>query len=68
MGRIETDISEQVMEELIYVVYDKRIGSLEQSQLPAKGTFESKDAIGKVTGTLLPDWEKNKEIFWGLLK
>jgi len=68
LGKIETDISEEMMEELIYVVYDKSIRSLEQRQLPAKGTFESKDAIGKVTGTLLPDWEKNKENFWGLLK
>ncbi len=68
LGKIETDISEETMEELIYVVYDKRIRSLEQRQLPAKGTFESKDAIGKVTGTLLINWEKNKEIFWSLLK
>jgi len=68
LGKIETDISEETMEELIYVVYDKRIRMLDQRQLPAKGTFESKDAIGKVTGTLLIDWEKNKEIFWGLLK
>jgi len=57
-----------MMEELIYVVYDKRIRSLEQRQIPAKEAFESKDAIGKVTGTLSADWEKNKEIFWGLLK
>lgn len=68
LGKIETDISEEMMEDLIYVVYDKRIRSLEQRQLPAKGAFESKDAIGKVTGTLLVDWEKNKDIFWNLLK
>lgn len=68
LGKIETDISEETMEELIYVVYDKRIRSMEQRQLPATGAFESKDSIGKVTGTLLPDWEKNKEIFWSLLK
>lgn len=68
LGKIETDISEQTMEELIYVVYDKRIRSLEQRQLPAKGAFESRDSIGKVTGTLLVDWKKNKDIFWDLLK
>ncbi len=68
LGKIETDISEEMMEELIYVVYDKRIRSLEQRQIPAKGAFESRDAIGKVTGTLLPDWAKNKEIFWDLLE
>lgn len=68
LGKIETDISEEMMEELIYVVYDNRIRSLEQRQLPAKGAFQSMDAIGKVTGTLSVDWEKNKEIFWDLLK
>jgi len=68
LGKIETDISEEMMEELIYVVYDKRILALEQRQFPAKGAFESLDSIGKVTGTLLPDWEKNKEIFWNFLK
>lgn len=68
LGKIETDISEDMLEELIYVVYDKRIVSMEQRQIPASGAFESKESIGKVTGTLLADWEKNKEIFWSLLK
>lgn len=68
LGKIETDISEDMMEELIYVVYDKRILSLEQRQIPAKGAFESRDSIGKVTGTLLPYWDKNKELFWEFLK
>ncbi len=67
LGYIETDISEQTMEELIYVVYDKRISTLEQQQLPAKGTFASQD-MGKVTSTLVADWKKNKELFWSLLK
>ena len=67
LGYIETDIDEQTMEELIYVVYDKRISTMEQRQLPAKGTFDSKD-IGKVTSTLAVDWEENKEIFMNMLK
>jgi len=67
LGYIETDINEQTMEELIYVVYDKRISTLEQRQVPAKETYESK-TVGKVTSTLVADWEKNKEIFWDLLK
>lgn len=67
LGYIETDISEETMEELIYVVYDGRITTMEQQQLPMKGTFESKD-MGKVTSTLVADWEKNKELFWNLLK
>ena len=67
LGYIETDISEEMMEELIYVVYDKRITTLTQQQIPAKGTFQSMD-VGKVTSTLVVDWEKNKEIFWNLLE
>ena len=68
LGYIETDISEQTMEDLIYVIYDGRINTMEQRQLPAKETYESKEAVGKVTSTLVVDWEKNKEIFWSLLK
>lgn len=67
LGYIETDISEQMMEELIYVVYDNRITAMEQKQFPAKGTFQSMD-VGKVTSTLVADWEENKELFWNLLK
>ena len=68
LGYIETDISEQTMEDLIYVIYDGRINTMEQRQLPAKETYESKEAVGKVTSTLVVDWKKNKEIFWSLLK
>lgn len=67
LGYIETDISEETMEELIYVVYDGRITTMKQQQLPMKGTFESRD-MGKVTSTLVADWEKNRELFWNLLK
>lgn len=67
LGYIETDISEETMEELIYVVYDGRITTMEQQQLPVKGTFASQD-VGKVTSTLVADWEKNKELFWDSLK
>lgn len=67
LGYVETDISEQTMEELIYVVYDKRITTLTQQQFPVRGTFDSKD-MGKVTSTLVADWEENKEIFWNILK
>ncbi|MBR6536592.1 MAG: LCP family protein [Lachnospiraceae bacterium] len=67
LGYIETDISEETMEELIYVVYDGRITTMEQQQLPMKGAFSSKD-MGKVTSTLVADWEKNKALFWESLK
>lgn len=67
LGYIETDIDEKMMEELIYVVYEGKITTLDHRQLPAKGTFTSKD-MGKVTSTLVLDWEENKEIFWSILK
>lgn len=67
LGYIETDISEDMMEELIYVVYDGRITKLEQRQIPATGTFQSQD-VGKITSTLVIDWEENKEIFWSILE
>ena len=66
LGYIETDIDEKTMEELIYVVYENRITTMEQQQLPIKGSFQSQD-VGKVTSTLVTDWEKNKEFFWNLL-
>ena len=68
LGYIETDISEQTLEELIFVVYDKKIREMEQSQLPAKNTFASPEKIGNVTSPLDADWEKNKELFWNMLK
>lgn len=67
LGYIETDISEATLEELIYVAYDGKITTIEQRQLPAKGTYESADK-GKVTSTLVVDWEKNKDLFWEKLK
>ncbi len=67
LGYIETDIDEQMMEELIYVVYDKKISTMEQRRNPVNGMFESMD-VGKVTSTLVADWEKNREYFWNLLK
>lgn len=67
LGYIETDISEATLEELIYVAYDGKIITVEQRQLPAKGTYESADK-GKVTSTLVVDWEQNKAHFWENLK
>lgn len=68
LGYIETDIDQPMMEELIFVIYDKRITAMEQHQLPAKDTYEAPTAIGKVTSPLVVDWEKNKELFWNMLE
>lgn len=67
LGYVETDISEDLMQELIYVVYEGKITTLEQRQIPAKNTYESMDING-VTSTLVLDWERNKEEFWNALK
>lgn len=62
LSYIETDIDEELMEELIFVVYDNRIKDMQQQQIPAKGTFVSEEEVGNVTGTLVVNWEKNKEL------
>lgn len=63
LGYIETDISEATLEQLIFAVYDNKITTMEQQQLPAKGTYESPGAVGAVTSPLVVDWEKNRELF-----
>lgn len=68
LGYIETDISEELMEELIYTIYDGEIRNMEQYQIPVKGTFHSRDSIGNVTSTLEVDWKENRNYFWNLLK
>ncbi len=67
LGYVETDITEETMQELIYVVYEGKISTIEPKQIPISGTYESSDVNG-VTSTLVVDWEKNKEEFWNLLK
>lgn len=68
LGYIETDIDAATMEELIFVIYDKRITAMEQHQIPARNTFETPEAVGKVTSPLVVDWEKNKALFWNMLE
>ncbi|MBQ8799891.1 MAG: LCP family protein [Lachnospiraceae bacterium] len=67
LGYVETDISEETMQDLIYAVYEGKITTMEQRQIPAKNTYESMDLNG-VTSTLVLDWEANKEEFWNALK
>lgn len=68
LGYIETDISEHTLENLIFAIYDNKIKTMEQQQLPAKGTYESREAVGNVTSPLVVDWEANKELFWSVLE
>lgn len=67
LSYVETDISEELMQELIYTLYEGKISSIEQKQIPVSGSYQSMDRNG-VTSTLVVDWEKNKEEFWNLLK
>jgi len=66
LSYIETDIDADLMEELIFIVYDNKIKEMKQQQIPAKGTFVSEEAVGNVTGTLVVDWEKNRELLWSI--
>lgn len=68
LGSIETDLSEEVMEELIFVMDEYNIRELEQHQLPAKGTFDSVKELNGVTSTLVTDWDKNRTLFWNNLE
>ena len=68
LSYIETDIDEELMEELIFIVYDNKIKDMQQQQIPAKGTFVNEEKIGNVTSTLVVDWEKNKELLWSILE
>lgn len=68
LGYIETDISKETMEKLIFAVYDAGITELEQRQLPAPETYESVKVKENVTSTLVVDWEKNRELFWNRLE
>ncbi|MCH5273377.1 MAG: LCP family protein [Lachnospiraceae bacterium] len=68
LGYIETDISEKMLENLIFAIYDNGIKTMEQHQLPAKGTYETPKAVGNVTSPLVVDWEANKELFWNILQ
>lgn len=68
LSYIETDIDEDLMEELIFVVYDNQIKEMQQQQMPARGTFVSEEEVGDVTSTLVVDWEKNKELLWSILE
>ena len=68
LSYIETDIDEELMEELIFVVYDNQIKEMQQQQMPARGTFVSEEEVGDVTSTLVVDWEKNRELLWSILE
>lgn len=61
LGYIETDISQETLEKLIFAMYDNRIKTMEHFQVPAKGTFETPKAVGKVTSPLIVDWDENKK-------
>jgi len=68
LGGIETDLDEKTMEDMIYAFDAYHIKDIVSHQLPAKGTFSSKDRVGTVTATLVADWEKNRELFWSYLE
>lgn len=62
MGLVQTDISLELLQELLFAVYDNSIYSLETMQIPKAGTFESMDNVNGVTAVLVPDWEENRRL------
>lgn len=68
LGYVETDITEKTLENLIFAVYNNGIKTMEQHQLPAKGTYEEPKAVGSVTSPLVVDWKTNRELFWKALE
>lgn len=62
MGLVQTDISLELLQELLFAVYDNSIYSLETLQIPAPGTFEDVDKVKGVTAVLVPDWEENRRL------
>lgn len=68
LSYVETDISEKTLENIIFALYDNGIKTMEQHQLPAKGTYETPKAVGSVTSPVIADWESNREMFWNTLE
>ena len=62
MGLVQTDISQELLEDILFAVYDNKITSLHTMQIPAAGTFESVDNKDGVTSVLVPDWEENRKL------
>lgn len=62
MGLVQTDISQELLENILFAVYDNKITSFHTMQIPAMDTFESMDSKNGVTSVLLPDWEENRRL------
>lgn len=62
MGLVQTDISQELLEDILFAVYDNKITSFHTMQIPAAGTFESVDNKNGVTSVLVPDWEENRRL------
>lgn len=62
MGLVQTDISQELLEDILFAVYDNKITSLHTMQIPAAGTFKSVDNKNGVTSVLVPDWEENRRL------
>lgn len=62
MGLVQTDISLELLQDILFAVYDNRIFSMETMQIPAPGTFDTPDNVNGVTYPLVPDWEENRRL------
>lgn len=61
LGIVQTDISQELLEDVLYAVYDNKITAMNMLQLPEAGTFEEADRVENVTSVLIPQWELLRE-------
>lgn len=61
LGIVQTDISQELLEDVLYAVYDNKITAMNMLQLPETGTFEEADRVENVTSVLIPQWELLRE-------
>lgn len=61
IGMVQTDISLELLESVLFAVYDNKITKLDTLQLPKEGMFQEKEQVGGITAVLVPDWEKTRE-------
>lgn len=59
LGFLTTDIDQELLEDMIFAVYDNRIMKIENFRVPVEGAYETPGQVGNITSPLVPDWEAN---------
>lgn len=61
IGMVQTDISLELLESILFAIYDNKITTLEMLQMPKEGMFQELDQVGEITSVIVPDWEETRE-------